>query len=61
MLFQPFVFKRGITLWSSVAMTPMTTWSSNNDLTISDEEARYYEVRVGSVSLLIEAGDDRSV
>jgi len=53
LLFQPFAFKRGITLRNSVAMAPMTTWSSNDDLTISDEEARYYEARVGSVGLVI--------
>ncbi|WP_230687620.1 oxidoreductase [Hymenobacter ruricola] len=53
LLFQPFAFKRGITLRNAVAMAPMTTWSSNDDLTISDEEARYYEARVNGVGLVI--------
>ncbi|MDB5270821.1 MAG: NADH-dependent flavin oxidoreductase, oye family [Hymenobacter sp.] len=53
LLFKPFAFKRGIHLKNSVAMAPMTTWSSNEDLTISNEEARYYEARVNGVGLVI--------
>ena len=53
LLFKPFAFKRGITLKNAVAMAPMTTWSSNDELTISDDEARYYEARVNGVGLVI--------
>ncbi|MBW3127177.1 NADH-dependent flavin oxidoreductase [Hymenobacter profundi] len=53
LIFQPFAFKRGLYLKNPVAMAPMTTWSSNDDLTISDEEARYYHARVGGVGLVI--------
>lgn len=52
-LLQPFAFKRGVTLRNRVAMAPMTTWSSNDDLTVSDEEARYYQARVQGVGLVI--------
>jgi 2,4-dienoyl-CoA reductase-like NADH-dependent reductase (Old Yellow Enzyme family) len=52
-LFQPFAFKSGLTVKNRVAMAPMTTWSSNGDSTISDEEVRYYQPRVGGVGLVI--------
>lgn len=52
-LFEPFTFKRGIHVRNRVAMAPMTTWSSNDDSTISDEEVRYYRPRVGGVGLVI--------
>jgi len=34
-------------------MAPMTTWSSNDDLTISDDEVKYYKQRVNGVGLVI--------
>lgn len=34
-------------------MAPMTTWSSNDDYTVSDDEVRYYEARVKGVGLVI--------
>ena len=34
-------------------MAPMTTWSSNADETISDEELRYYRARAQGVGLLL--------
>ncbi|EMC0406818.1 NADH-dependent flavin oxidoreductase [Vibrio fluvialis] len=52
-LFQPFTFKNGVTLRNRVVMAPMTTWSSNADETISDEELRYYRVRAQGVGLLL--------
>ena len=34
-------------------MAPMTTWSSNADLTVSDAELRYYEARARNVDYVI--------
>ncbi|SFQ76244.1 2,4-dienoyl-CoA reductase [Flavobacterium akiainvivens] len=34
-------------------MSPMTTWASNEDYTISDEEVEYYKKRVNGVGLVI--------
>jgi 2,4-dienoyl-CoA reductase-like NADH-dependent reductase (Old Yellow Enzyme family) len=36
-----------------IVMAPMTTYSSNDDLTISDEEINYYKHRVNGVGLVI--------
>ncbi|MGP7816640.1 NADH-dependent flavin oxidoreductase [Niallia sp. 01092] len=52
-LFQPFTFNNGITIKNRVVMAPMTTWASNDDLTISDEEVSYYRKRVKGVGLVI--------
>ena len=34
-------------------MAPMTTWASNDDYTVSDDEIRHYEARSGNVGLVI--------
>ena len=52
-LFQPFAFKKGITVKNKIAMAPMTTWASNDDYTISDDEVRHYKARVSGVGLVI--------
>ncbi|MGX1373398.1 2,4-dienoyl-CoA reductase-like NADH-dependent reductase (Old Yellow Enzyme family) [Priestia megaterium] len=52
-LFESFTFKKGVTLKNRVVMAPMTTWSSNDDYTISDEEVKYYKRRVNGVGLVI--------
>lgn len=52
-LFQSFTFKNGIETKNSIAMAPMTTWASNNDYTISDDEIKHYEARSGNVGLVI--------
>lgn len=52
-LFQPFTFNNGVALRNRVVMAPMTTWSSNADETISDEELRYYRARAQGVGLLL--------
>lgn len=52
-LFQSFIFKNGIETKNSIAMAPMTTWASNNDYTISDDEIKHYEARSGNVGLVI--------
>ncbi|MBY0094319.1 NADH-dependent flavin oxidoreductase [Priestia aryabhattai] len=52
-LFESFTFKNGITLKNKVVMAPMTTWSSNDDYTVSDDELNYYRKRVNGVGLVI--------
>ncbi|UUM31467.1 NADH-dependent flavin oxidoreductase [Vibrio japonicus] len=52
-IFQPFTFANGITLKNRVVMAPMTTWSSNEDETISDEELAYYRSRAHGVGLML--------
>lgn len=52
-LFESFTFKNGISLRNRVVMSPMTTWASNDDYTISDGEVNYYRRRVTGVGLVI--------
>jgi len=52
-LFEPFVFANGLTLRNRVVMAPMTTWSANDDGTVSDEEVAYYRRRVNGVGLVL--------
>ena len=52
-LFQPFTFKKGIRVNNRIAMAPMTTWASNDDYTISDEEIRHYTARANGLGLVI--------
>lgn len=42
-----------LTLPNRIVMAPMTTWSSNNDYTISEQELRYYEKRNHDAGLII--------
>lgn len=52
-LFQTFTFKNGIETKNRIAMAPMTTWASNDDYTVSDDEIKHYEARSGNVGLVI--------
>lgn len=52
-LFDSFEFKNGIKTRNKLVMTPMTTWASNDDYTISDDEIRHYEARSGNLGLVI--------
>ena len=52
-LFAPMLFGNGISLKNRIVMSPMTTWASNEDFTISDEEVEYYKKRVKGVGLVI--------
>lgn len=51
--FQPHVFSPGLTLRNRIVMAPMTTWSAEDDGTVSADEERYYRRRVGGVGLVI--------
>jgi len=52
-LFEAFAFKNGIQTKNRIAMTPMTTWASNDDYTVADDEIRHYQARSGSVGVVI--------
>ncbi|MDR7209138.1 NADH-dependent flavin oxidoreductase [Flavobacterium piscis] len=52
-LFQNFTFKNGIETKNRITMSPMTTWASNDDYTVSDDEIKHYEARSGNVGLVI--------
>lgn len=52
-LFQTFKFNNGVETKNSIVMAPMTTWASNDDYTISDDELKHYEARSGNVGLVI--------
>ena len=52
-LFQPFAFKNGLILRNRAVMAPMTTWSSNPDGTVSDQEVAYYRARVKGVGMVV--------
>jgi len=52
-LFEPFTFQNGLTLRNHVVMAPMTTWSGNDDGTVSDEEIGYYRRRTRGVGLVL--------
>lgn len=52
-LLEQFTFKNGVKIKNRVVMAPMTTWSSNDDYTISDEEVTYYKKRVNGVGMVI--------
>ncbi|WP_438490958.1 NADH-dependent flavin oxidoreductase [Paenibacillus sp. IHBB 3054] len=52
-MMESFTLKNGITLKNRVVMSPMTTWASNDDYSVSDDEIRYYRKRVRGVGLVI--------
>ena len=52
-LFQPYTFKKGIRVNNRIAMAPMTTWASNDDYTISDDEIKHYTARVKGIGLVL--------
>ncbi|MBY5822004.1 NADH:flavin oxidoreductase [Rhizobium leguminosarum bv. viciae] len=52
-LFEPFSFPNGLTLRNHVVMAPMTTWSGNEDGSVSDAELSYYRRRVQGVGLVL--------
>ncbi|WP_159996492.1 NADH-dependent flavin oxidoreductase [Roseomonas sp. 18066] len=52
-LFGTAPFAKGLTLRNRIVMAPMTTWSGNEDGTVSAEEEDYYRRRVNGVGLVI--------
>ncbi|MCD1117603.1 NADH-dependent flavin oxidoreductase [Chryseobacterium turcicum] len=51
--FENFEFKNGLKTKNRIAMTPMTTWASNDDYTVADDEIKHYEARSSDVGLVI--------
>lgn len=52
-LLEQYSLGKGITLRNRIVMAPMTTWSGNDDGTVSDEEEAYYRLRVKDIGLVI--------
>lgn len=50
-----FKFNNGSTLKNRLVLAPMTTYSSNEDLTLSDQEEVYYEARGKQFGMVITA------
>ena len=55
-LFQAFEFPvSGIQIFNRILMSPMTTWSGNNDGTVSEAEIAYYKRRAHGVGAVVTA------
>lgn len=54
-LFDPITFRSGITLRNKLVLAPMTTYASNDDLTLSKEEETYYHSRAKDLGMVITA------
>ena len=52
-LFEALTLAPGLVLRNRIVMAPMTTWSGNDDGTVSDEEDAYYRRRAKDVGLVI--------
>ncbi|NOU58362.1 NADH-dependent flavin oxidoreductase [Marinifilum caeruleilacunae] len=52
-MFQEFKLNKEVTLRNRFVVAPMTTWGSNDDLTVSDIEADYYAARAKGVGMFI--------
>lgn len=53
--FNEFMFPHGKTIRNRVVLAPMTTYSSNENLTLSDEEEIYYNSRSKNIGMVITA------
>jgi len=53
--YEPYKFKNDVIMRNHFALAPMTTYSSNDDLTLSDEEANYYHLRSKNIGMVITA------
>lgn len=54
-LFEPITLRSGIQLHNRVVMAPMTTFSANQDDTVSDDELAYYQRRSNGVGMVVTA------
>lgn len=50
---KPFTLNNQVTLQNRIVMSPMTTWSSNDDQTVSDAEIKYYQARSKNAGMVI--------
>ena len=53
--FEHFRFSNGVVLRNPLVLAPMTTYSGNKDLTVSDEEIAYYTLRSKTLGMVITA------
>ena len=53
--FKPYTWNNGLTMKNRLVMAPMTTYSANEDLTVSEGELRYYEARGKTLGMVITA------
>jgi len=53
--YKPYKFKNGTIMRNAFALAPMTTYSANEDLTLSDEEENYYYLRSKNLGMVITA------
>ena len=54
-VFKEYTFGHGSTIRNRIVLAPMTTYSSNNDLTLSNEEELYYKERGKDFGMVITA------
>jgi 2,4-dienoyl-CoA reductase-like NADH-dependent reductase (Old Yellow Enzyme family) len=54
-LFQNFTFRSGITVNNRISMAPMTTWSGQEDGSVSEAELTYYQTRAKGLGMVITA------
>lgn len=52
-MFQEFKLKDDVILRNRIVVTPMTTWSANDDLTVSNEEVEYYAARSKGAGMVV--------
>ncbi len=52
-LLEPFTLPNGVTINNRIVMAPMTTWGSNNDNSVSDEEIAFYTRRAKNLGMLV--------
>lgn len=53
--FKPYEIKPGVIMKNRLVMAPMTTYSGNEDFTVSDEEIDYYRLRSQTLGMVITA------
>jgi len=54
-VFSEYTLKEGVVLKNKLVLAPMTTYSSNEDLTVSQEELTYYNSRAKQFGMIITA------
>lgn len=52
-IFHPFTLPNGTKISNRIVMAPMTTWGSNDDNTVSEEEIAFYTARAENLGMLI--------
>ena len=53
--FKPYTLKNNVVMRNRLVMAPMTTYSGNDDFTVSSEELDYYRLRSRTLGMVITA------